>query len=507
MIYMKSRNKKSYRTAFVLISVLCILLASLPLFSAGLTGGHDLGFHLYRIVSVSNAIKKGVFPVRIYEERFNYYGYGSPLFYCDFFLYVPAFIHNFFHLDYTVCWKIFIFIINVLTFINAYISFKLISSSAEIGLLASVLYSLSTYRLVDIYTRAAIGECCALAFIPFVLCGFEMLRKKEYKHWLLLAAGYTGVLLSHMLSFLMMILFGAVYCLLHIKEFLNKDAIASISKAAILSVGCTAWFLVPLISAMSLPIQARQDYPDFCRTSLSFSELFDFPLYGAASPEIYKGLLPTNTGYGITKTPGVLLLIGSIVFLIVLLKDRKEETRKHTGKGLLLAGWIIIVLMSDLMPWQILQDLPVFSFFRSFQFVWRFNMLVILVLSLCAAYGFSYIIKKKRALVILIAVLVLVFSALFYKTYIPQSRQYTDDNMPLLTDELYLFVGNDIATRPMYESNWDSLIVNTLPSNRGLAFDFSVKPSASSQPLYIDVPLNYYPGYIASVDGDPADVT
>ena len=79
--------------------------------------------------------------------------------------------------------------------------------------------------------------------------------------------------------------------------------------------------------------------------------------------------------------------------------------------------------------------------------------------------------------------------------------------MPLLTDELYLLVENDINARQPYEFDWESLIVNTLPAEHGIAFEYSVKPSSISQPLYIDVPLNYYPGYAAEVDGDPAEVT
>ncbi|MDO5138344.1 MAG: hypothetical protein Q4D71_07805, partial [Oscillospiraceae bacterium] len=503
---MEKKPAKHISAAFLMLAVIYIVLSSVPLFSHGLANGHDIGYHLYRVVSVSNAVEKGTFPVRIYEERFNYYGYGSPLYYCDFFLYVPALFHNLFHLDYTFCWKIFIFIINILTFVFSYYGFRAISS-AEIGLLASLLYSLSTYRLVDVYTRAAIGETCALMFLPLILCGFVQIKRGYYRYWPVLAAGYAGVLLSHMLSFLMMLLFGAAFCIIHWHEIIKKESILSILKAVLLALGCTAWFLVPLISAIALPVQATQNYPDFYLTTLSLSDLFDFRLLGAASMETYKGILPTSSGYGITKTPGTLLVFGSFLFLAAFLINKRKKDSPLPCFGLFVSGWIIILLMSDLFPWKQLQDLPVFTVIRSFQFVWRFNMLVILFFSVCTAYSISYFIKKQTVSLPVITVLLLVFSFIFYTTYLPQSRRYTDDNMPLLTDELYLFVDNDMTTRQLYESNWDSLIVNPLPTKHGVTFEYSVRLSSTSLPLYIDVPLNYYPGYVATVDGDSAKVT
>ena len=504
---MEQQRSKAKISVLIILAVFCVVLSSVPIFSSGLSNGHDIGFHLYRVVSVSESLEKGIFPVRIYEERFNHYGYGSPLYYCDFFLYLPALVHNLSGLDYTVCWKLFLFIINVLTFVSAYFSFKTISSSKELGLLAAILYSLTTYRLVDVYTRAAIGETCALIFIPLVLCGFIQIKNGDHGSWTVLAAGYTGVLLSHMLSFVMMLLFGAVFCIVHWKEIFRKDSIAAIIKAALLALGCTAWFLVPLISAMALPIQATQEYPDFYRTSMSLSDLFDFFLPGAASIETYKGLLPTNSGYSITKTPGLLLIIGSFIYLAAFLVQKRKGAHSLPFLDLFISGWFIVLFMSDLFPWKQLQDIPGFTLFRSFQFVWRFNMLVILFFSVCAAYGFAYFIKNRAVLFTVITVAVLVFSVLFYRTYLPQSRRYTDDNMPLLTDDLYLFVDNDMDTRQPFETDWGQLIVNTLPSERGLAFEYKVSPSSSSLPLYIDVPLNYYPGYAATVDDARAEVT
>ena len=65
---MEKKPAKHISSAFLILAVICIVLSSVPLFSHGLVNGHDIGFHLYRVVSVSNAVEKGTFPVRIYEE-------------------------------------------------------------------------------------------------------------------------------------------------------------------------------------------------------------------------------------------------------------------------------------------------------------------------------------------------------------------------------------------------------------------------------------------------------
>lgn len=194
-------NKKQH-LLFALVFLFSMILSSVPLLSSGTHSGHDLGFHLYRIVSLSDALSKGAFPVRIYPERFNNYGYGSPLFYCDFFLLIPAVLHNAFSLDITTCWKVLMFLLNLATFFTAYYSYRFLSGSANIGLAATFLYTLSTYRLLDIYTRAAIGESCALVFFPLVFCGLVQVLREHPSGWLTLTVGYTGILLSHTLSFL-----------------------------------------------------------------------------------------------------------------------------------------------------------------------------------------------------------------------------------------------------------------------------------------------------------------
>ena len=91
---------------FVLISIISVLIISLivtPLasavYSAAVTGncdsaltGSDLRYHLTRITGIADGLKGGSGIVSIYPEALKGYGYASPLFYPDLFMYFPAFL-------------------------------------------------------------------------------------------------------------------------------------------------------------------------------------------------------------------------------------------------------------------------------------------------------------------------------------------------------------------------------------------------------------------------------
>ena len=110
----------------------------------------------------------GQFPVRLTTTTLNGYGYANPLCYCELFLLLPALLYNLW-LPLRTCYQIYIFAVTLATCLIAYFSFGRITESRRLGLLGAMLYTLSCYRLVCVYTRAAVGEFTAMAFFPLVL--------------------------------------------------------------------------------------------------------------------------------------------------------------------------------------------------------------------------------------------------------------------------------------------------------------------------------------------------
>ena len=84
---MKQRRKY----LLIVFSALAITIVSLiPFYSESIFNSQDLSFHLSRIDGVLTCLQDRQFPFAIYPFKNNGYGYGSPLFYCDIFLVLPA---------------------------------------------------------------------------------------------------------------------------------------------------------------------------------------------------------------------------------------------------------------------------------------------------------------------------------------------------------------------------------------------------------------------------------
>ena len=91
------------------------------------------------------------------------------------------------------CYKVFVFLLNAGTAAVAYVSFSGLLRSKRTGLLAALLYTLSVYRLIDLYTRAAAGEALAMVFLPLVLWGMYELFLGDRKNGILQPLGLPGL--------------------------------------------------------------------------------------------------------------------------------------------------------------------------------------------------------------------------------------------------------------------------------------------------------------------------
>ncbi|MDE6675759.1 MAG: hypothetical protein K2K19_13295, partial [Acetatifactor sp.] len=184
--------------------VFCVLLgvtvlASYPLFVPTVGFGHDLNFHLYRIEGIKDGLQAGQFPVRLHPTHNHGYGYISSSVYPELFLYFPALL-RLMGASPVMAYNTFLAGINALTAWIMYICAKGITRSRYAGLLASVLYTLSTWRIMNLYYRAAIGEALAMVFFPVLLYGLYLLLAGEHRKWWVLALGCSGIFQSHIIS-------------------------------------------------------------------------------------------------------------------------------------------------------------------------------------------------------------------------------------------------------------------------------------------------------------------
>ena len=179
--------------------MLAICLSCFGLLNETIPGGHDLIFHLSRIEAISKGLQFGEFPVRIYPDYFYGYGYANGIMYPDLFLY-PAALLCLVGVDVILAYKIMILVYTALTAIFIYRALIKITHHEWASRLGMLLYTVSLYRIVDVWTRAALGEVLAFMFIPFILLGIYYIFFDDERKWYELTIGFSGVFLSHLLS-------------------------------------------------------------------------------------------------------------------------------------------------------------------------------------------------------------------------------------------------------------------------------------------------------------------
>lgn len=504
--------KKQENTIIFLMCFIGVIIASLPLFGNTVFGVdvQDTFFHTQRIWSVKNALEAGQFPVRLYSEIYNGYGYGASLFYPDIFLYIPA-VLCMLGLPLATSYNVFLMLINVATMGASYYSYRRITRSNMTGALAALLYVLSTYRLLDLYTRASIGECLALIFCPLALCGLTCIADKEYDKWWLLALSYTGLLQAHIISFVMMAVVAVLYAAFHIRAYTCGKAIGAVGKAVLLVMGVNAWFLVPFLQVSGMNVIAFLGTASFWETSASLGQLFDVLCLSAGGSEVYTGAITDS----MPKTPGVLLLAGAVllVFALILHDEDIREERKRVY-GYLASGLLATWMITNLFPWGLVQRVGIFrAFFEKFQFAWRFNILAVLCLSVAAAYGFYYFfmmeaVHKQKAFVLL-GVVVIFSSTIYINQYIKQSTEYTNEAVMEkgYMDRLYVVPGFNTQGDGSVVSNLSGAqFTNVFRGYNEITLDFAGEAGeATEEAPYIEVPITYYPGYKAYLDGKEAE--
>lgn len=234
----------------VLFVLLITIVFSIPLFTSGLNVGHDTLFHMNRIVGTWEGFLDHQFPVKIYPNTNNGFGYASPLFYCDYFLYPFAVLYGL-GVPLVITYKLLLITFFLITSLTClYTSKTLFKEKRTTPYIVSILYIFFSYHIITTYVRAALGEIFASAFVPLVLLAMYKILKEHKDSWMLLGISFTLLLFSHMLSFsLYCVLFAVFIIYFIIINRKNKGiiftALISIGKAIILAVGLSAIFLFP----------------------------------------------------------------------------------------------------------------------------------------------------------------------------------------------------------------------------------------------------------------------
>ena len=388
-------RRRRYAVPLVLAGI--ALLASLPLFSNYLYFGHDLDYHLQRITAMAAELSYGQFPVRLTTDSLNGYGYANPLCYCELFLTLPALLYNAW-LPLRTCYQVYIFAVTLATAAIAYYSFGTITASRKLGLLGAGLYTLSCYRMVCIYVRAAVGEYTAIAFLPLILAGLYNIyttEKPRFAQWAPMAFGMAALVQCHLLSCELIALLLVVFCLLRLRETLRPARLLAWLKAALLALALSAWYFFPFL------ISTRE-----------INLMVNGPLIGKIQGQgtyLVQLFGPFGRGYGgtadgtssdMTLTLGLPLAAGFMLVIYCLLRRERWQQQETLRRMQTAFGFAMLTLVLSLrvFPWDGVQNWlgrAAGKMAGMFQYPWRFLSLATVLLCLAVLLAVQLLQEKN----------------------------------------------------------------------------------------------------------------
>ncbi|MCH5343103.1 MAG: hypothetical protein J1E64_03615 [Acetatifactor sp.] len=340
-----------------------ILLASLPLTMDYMVGSGDLVYHLMRVEGIKDGILNGQFPIRISPEWQQGYGYASPIFYGETFLYLAA-MFRLIGFSVTTSYRIFMFVVTVATVLIAYHCFKRIFEEAYVGLFCSALYSLCVYRIYRTHITGSWGECFGIMLLPLILYSFwriftQDVHKKSYRRsWMPLTIGSALLFQSHLLSCEMVGVFTILLCVWQWRKVFRRQTLLVLVKAAVFSVLLSAWFMIPFLDYMltgdfvihhvsGRTIQSR---------GLLVAHLF-LTFFEDGGNVFYDTAGMANsaaTGVGISLV-AALVILAALLFTGRIKALKEEEQKLGVIAGVLSSAAMVMSL--NLFPWDQIQAL------------------------------------------------------------------------------------------------------------------------------------------------------
>ncbi|MBE5830018.1 MAG: hypothetical protein E7305_11265 [Butyrivibrio sp.] len=239
-------SKKKYWHHYLIILFGCVLFW-LPFAAGGFTDGAEFPFHYARIMTLSDSIKAGIFPVKIMPTHMKGFGYGIGFFYPNLFIYPPA-IAIALGMGYEIAIKIYLFVMTFVCGVIAYKCFEKITGSARIALVGEILLVGSRLNDSNIFGGGGIPHLFSYLILPLAFCGLLEALSDKKKGYVKYAVGMTLVLLSHNMIFLTMMFAMLIIVLVHGKVIIKKPVIlGKLFGISVLAMGVTTAYWLPAI--------------------------------------------------------------------------------------------------------------------------------------------------------------------------------------------------------------------------------------------------------------------
>lgn len=513
------RTRRNIRPEVLTLLGLAALWSSLPLCFPWLFQGHDMYFHYGRLFNLGSDILQGSLPVRIHPLMFQGFGYMPSVFYSEFFFY-PFALLGILGMSPIGCYKVLMICVNFATAGVSYYAFSRLCRSARVGLITSLLYTLSAYRVVNLYTRSALGELLAAIFLPLLLLGMYHLFLGDSRKWLLSVLAFTALFQSHIITTEIAIGFSLLFGIWNIRKLRDRPRLIRLLTAAVTTVLLNLWFILPMLDHMRYPLLVFDEVRNLANSSLYAAQIFDVGLNNPTGEALGALSVAGEMPYSI----GIVLMLGSVLFLLSCFRDKKKDFLTKLGGYSLLLGLLCLYASSVYFPWAAVQRIQLLNRLAgNMQFAFRFLPFATLFLCLTSAIGIYSFFKpgeSRQLLYVLCGVLCIYNSGTYFSDFINESETFvTWENQldhVMDTDCLYLVCDPDpdsyLSIRRMVRQEItftpSGQTVLTDCFRKGTKAGFTYDKGESSNDSYVDVPFNYYP-YFHAYDsaGNPLDTS
>ncbi len=515
-----SGRRAFFALSFVFLSLSFFIIY--PMMHETFFGGHDFIYHLNRIEGIKSALLSGQFPVRIHPDQLAGYGYANGVFYPELFLYFPALL-RILGMSLKNSYITFIFVINIMTVVLAYISFSRLFRSRYAGVLCAVVYALNPYRLANLYERSALGEFIAAAFFPVVLYGLYCIIFGDKKRWGWLVLGASGLLQSHILSTELALLFCVFVCLISIKRLFNNDfRFLSLIKAGVFCVLINLWFILPfLIMAVQIDIAVFNMSPVLSLKAVrDVDELFSIGFLSNYR-EAINGV--ATSGIGVTY------LIATVMFCVYAILNYRVDARHKNLLHLGAFSTFVVVFFTfattAFFPFDEVQSIPIIKDIigaiqmpnRLIVFVMLFaNVLVGVCLLIYTKKGKQRMYASMMAMIFTVVISWVYLNGVTVQPYHAdfgtnsQTNIFQSGGLSIALGE-YIPANSNIADALTRGTNikteHDISFKEVRRGGTDISFDYIINDFKEGEEYKILLPMVSYPKYVAEVNGRKYDTT
>ena len=239
------------------------------------------------------------------------------------------------------------------------------------SIIAGIFYMVAPYRLLNSYTRLAVGEMISFVFIPIIFRGVYYILNGKTKKSYLYILGTIGLILSHNISTLLTFILGVFYVLINISKLKNKDIFKTLCTSTAIIILSVLFFEVPLLEQKS---------------SVDL-EVFRYGKMYSNYSVMGHALNPLQLLYRNASGPdsSMFFCIGIPILLGLLLTPFTYKNNKNKNYNyFLIVGCIATIMSTFLFPWFVMPDILLMI-----QFPWRMLVVIVFCFSIISGINIS----------------------------------------------------------------------------------------------------------------------